>query len=423
MSLPSPRNEISSRNAATVPPCPCPIAGINLPHPVLLRATRTRSPRVAVFVDKTSRYGRGVLQGVADYLEVHGPWRLQVDLQALGEPSGDWLKNWSGDGILGFVATPLLAEQMRQSKIPAVESFWHRFDLQLPQVVNDDALIGQMAAEHLQQRRFRHFAFFGYSETPWSDRRLAGYQAKNAQAGFGTCSFFCLHESGSLARWEQTQPAVVQWLESLPKPVGLMACSDRLALRVLGACQHAGIPVPEQIAVIGVDNDEETCRLATLPLTSVMDNPRRIGSEAAHLLDELMARSQPAPAMAPILIPPMGVATRRSTDATAIADPLVARAVRLIRERACQGLTVKSLLPELHVSQTTLYERFGASLGLSPHRQILRVKLERVKDLLSQTNLCLEQIAEQTGFEHPEYLQVAFKREVGMTPGSYRRRR
>jgi LacI family transcriptional regulator len=153
----------------------------------------------------------------------------------------------------------------------------------------------------------------------------------------------------------------------------------------------------------------------------VIDQAPRIGYEAARWLDVLM---QGRPLEEPgrrLLIPPAGVATRRSTETTAISDPLVARAARQIRERACEGLTVPELLKELRISRTSFYDRFHEELGRSPHQEILRVKLDRVRQLLTQTTQSLEQIAATAGFKHAEYLQVAFKREVGMTPGKYRR--
>ena len=414
-------HEIPNRTAG----CPC-------RNRIMKQARRRRTnpgrfkpdyPRVAVCVDKASRYGRGLLQGIADYLEGYGPWSLCLDHHASGDYASDWLRHWDGDGVLGLVATRLVADQLRHARISAVEVFGYRLDLGLPQVISDEPRIGRLAAEHLHQRRFRRFAYFGYRHTPWSDRRLAGFRACNAAAGFPTETFLCAHETASLAGWEQTEQAVTGWLKSLPKPVGLMACSDRLALRVLDACHRARLAVPEEIAVIGVDNDEETCRFATPPLTSVMDDPRRIGYEAARLLDQLMSWGGSAPDLAPVLVPPLGVTTRRSTDTTAIDDPIVARAACMIRERACSGLTVADLLAGLRLSRTNFYKRFQTALGLPPHREILRVRLERVKNLLTQTDLSLEQIAERAGFEHPEYLQVAFRREIGTTPGRYRRAR
>lgn len=379
-------------------------------------------PRVAVSVDKTSAYGRGVLRGVADYVEIHGPWSLCLDHHSSGHHAGDWLRHWRGDGVLAYVDSPELARQLRRSRIPVVELFGTRQDLGLPQVANDDTAIGNLAAEHLLERRFRHFGFLGYRGASWSERRQRGFEKRLQQEGFPVVAFLCDQQPGSLAQWERTQVQIRQWLESLVRPTGIMACSDRHALRLLDACRQSGIAVPEEVAVIGVDNDEETCRLADPPLSSVMDQGVRIGFEASRWLHELMrAGSSRSPVSKPCLIPPMGVATRRSTEITAITDPVVARAARVIRERACEGVTVQDLLREIGLSRTLFYERFETALGRSPHQEILRIKLERVRQLLCQTRQSVEEIAAAAGFRHPEYLQVAFKRAVGMTPGRFRR--
>jgi LacI family transcriptional regulator len=211
------------------------------------------------------------------------------------------------------------------------------------------------------------------------------------------------------------------WVRQLRKPIGLMACSDHHAQRILDACQRANLVVPEELAVIGVDNDEETCRLSDPPLTSVILNSERVGFEGARLLDKLMRGREKPDKTSPLLVPPIGIVTRRSTEVSAINDPLIANAARAIREKACHGLTVDALLRQFGISRSIFYQRFQDSLGRSPHYEILRVQLDRVKGLLTQTSLPLKKIAEMTGFNNPNYLNVAFKREIGLTPGEYRR--
>jgi LacI family transcriptional regulator len=265
----------------------------------------------------------------------------------------------------------------------------------------------------------------GYSSLGWSERRQGGFVERACEAGLTVETLFCGDSGRSLATWERDQRRLTGWLAHLAKPVGVMACSDRLGTRVLDACRRADVAVPEEVAVIGVDNDEETCLLGHPPLSSVIDNAEQIGFAAAHLLDDMMAdrdrgRQQWSK---PILVPPVGVATRRSTEVAAIEDAVVARAARLIRERSCDGLTVAQLVAELRLSRSLLYRRFKASLGRHPHEEILRVKLDRVKTLLLQSTSSIEEVAARTGFPHPEYLSVAFKREFSVTPARFRKMR
>lgn len=378
-------------------------------------------PQIAVCVDKARNYGRKVLQGIADYAETVGRWSLDVDSDATGSYSASWLEHWQGDGILAYVESRATARRLRASRIPVVEIFGHHLNLHLPQVGNDEEAIGRVAAEHLLSCRFKHFAFCGYRREPWSERRRLGFERTIARKGFSTARHDSPRRLATLAEGQRNRECLMTWLAALPKPVAIMACSDRQGARVLDACRRLKLASPEQVAVIGVDNDEETCRLADPPLSSVRDDARRVGFEAAQLLDRLMANPGQREEMFPILIPPLGIAVRRSTDVTAVDDPLIAAAMRRIREQACAGLQVADLLAQFKVSRSVLYRRFHDSLNRSPHDEILRVQLERAKRLLDESDFTLEHIAELCGFQHSEYLGVAFRRKLGLTPGEYRR--
>jgi LacI family transcriptional regulator len=224
----------------------------------------------------------------------------------------------------------------------------------------------------------------------------------------------------TLPQWERVQQQLIDWIKTLPKPIGLMACSDHHAQRVLDACHRADFVVPDELAVIGVDNNEEICRLSNPPLTSVIDDAHKVGYEGARLLHQLMERKVSVKKLTPILIGPQGIATRRSTDVTAIEDRLIAEVIHYIREHACSGLNMKQLPAKFGLSRTVFYRRFQEALQRSPHEEILRVQLERAKALLSQTKLPLDQVAEMAGFQSSAYLSVVFKRKTGQTAGEYR---
>lgn len=386
------------------------------------RSTLRKSyPRVAVCVDKARNYGRGVLRGIAQYVETFGPWSLSVDQQAAGNFANDWLHDWQGDGILAYINDAYLADHLRVSRIPTVELFAYQRDLGLPQVGNDDVAIGRMAAEHLLERRFSHFGFVGYPDEPWVQRRQHGFADVLRESSFAHETFLCARRPQTVSEWEQIQQRMTDWIRRLPKPVGIMACSDRHAQRVLDACQRATVMVPEEVAVIGVDNDEEICRLSNPPLSSITENSTRVGYEAARLLDQMMKGILKAGKISPILVSPVGVATRRSTDVTAISDWLIADSVRFIREHACDGLSVEKLVSEFGISRSVFYERFLNAMNRTPHQEILRVQLDRTKSLLTGTDLSMEKIAELAGFQHPANMSATFKRELGINPSVYRK--
>ena len=361
------------------------------------------------------------MRGIAEYVETYGPWSLFIDPLADSSYPKGRSENWRGDGILTYIEDRARAERLRRSGIPTVELFAYRLDRILPLVAHDDLAVGRMAAEHLMGRHFRHFAYCGYAGALWSDRRQQGFVEQLMQAGCPSPTCLAVVRPQTLAEWETVQQQLTAWVRQLRKPIGLMACSDHHAQRILDTCQRANLVVPEEVAVIGVDNDEETCRLSDPPLTSVILNSERVGFEGARLLDQLMRQKHKADKTSPLFVPPLGIITRRSTEVSAINDPLIANAARSIREKACHGLTVDQLLRQFGISRSIFYQRFQDSLGRSPHYEILRVQLDRVKGLLTQTELPLKKIAEMAGFNNPNYLNVAFKREIGMTPGEYRR--
>jgi len=267
------------------------------------------------------------------------------------------------------------------------------------------------------ERGFRNFGCCGFSGQYWSQQRRNGFMATVEGAG---CQVF-IHESQWKDHdvWEKELQRLSDWLKSLPKPVGIFATSDVRGQSVLNACARSDLAVPEQVAVVGVDNDELLCGLCSPQLTSVIPNPERIGYEAAELLDKLM--SGQTPDCGGVEIPPIGIATRQSSDTLAISDPDVAAALSFIREHACEGTTVQAVLDHVPVSRSWLERNFRKHLKRSPQAEIRNVQVKRAKELLAETDLPLDQIAGLTGFDHPEYLSVVFKRECNETPGQYRR--
>jgi LacI family transcriptional regulator len=247
----------------------------------------------------------------------------------------------------------------------------------------------------------------------WSERRLAGVTEVARQLGRAVP----VHAPGR--SWERSQERLAGFIRSLPRPVGLVACNDIHGLRALDACRRAGVVVPEEVAVVGADDDAELCELSDPPLTSVAFNPERVGYDAAAALDRMM-RGERVPRRR-VLVPPLGVVARQSTEPLAVDDPLVARALNFVRRHACDGINVGSVLAEVPLSRRALEHRFRKRLGRSIKAEIRRLQMDRVKSLLAETDLPIAQISDQLGFHQPAYLSVVFKQETGQTPASYRR--
>jgi LacI family transcriptional regulator len=249
-------------------------------------------------------------------------------------------------------------------------------------------------------------------------RRREGFAAALATVGFRYQVYESSWHGLGGQPFENDQRQIEAWLASLPKPVGVMASNDTLAFQILDGCRSVGLKVPEHVAVIGVDDDTLLCGLCDPPLSSVVPNTEQIGFEAASLLDSLMQGGRAR--FKERLIAPLGVTIRMSTGVLAVEDKAFALALRLVHEYACHGITVDDVLRGVPLSRMTLERRFRKYLGRSPHAEIRTVQIARAKQLLAETEHPIHRVAQLVGFEHTEYFNVVFKREVGQPPGKFR---
>ena len=371
--------------------------------------------KVALLIETSNGYARELLQGIRAWQREHGAWAIRLSEHGRGTGVPGWLRDWRGDGVIARVENPRIAVELRAVRLPVVDVSAALPRTPFPRVSTDSEAVTLAAAEHLRERGFRHFAYCGDARFLWSVRRGIFFQRQIRALG-GICAAFAPQRSDATTEGEIA--AIARWLMKLPKPVGVLACYDIRGQLVLEACKLAGFSVPTEVGVIGVHNDELLCELCDPPLTSVIPNARRAGYEAAALLASMMAGKKVAPASR--LIPPLGVAARQSTDVVAVNDAPVAAAARFIREHSMSGIKVKDVLRAVPMSRTLLERRFRRTFGHTPGAHILKVRLEQVKTLLATTGLSVGAIAERTGFFHSEYLSVAFRRETGLTPTSYR---
>lgn len=379
---------------------------------------RNRRPDVALLIETSNAYARGLLRGIRTYIREHRSWSIYVGEHRRGEPAPHWLKRWHGDGIIARIETADIAEAVVASQIPAIDVSAARHVPNLLYVETDDKAIAHLAADHLLERGFRHFGFCGDPRFNWSNWRQEHFHRRITQAGFDCHVYEPSPPRRGTTPWDQERADIGDWLRGLPKPVGVMACYDIRGREVLDVCRQLGIIVPDEVALIGVDNDELICDLADPPLSSVIPDAQRTGYEAARLLDLLMADHPELPLAH--LIKPLGIAVRGSTDVLATDDTDVSAAVRFIRAHASESIKVEDVLRAVPLSRRVLEARFEKLLGRTPHEEITRVQVERVKELLAETDLTLSAIAHRAGYKHVEYMSVVFKRETGLPPSRYR---
>lgn len=377
--------------------------------------TRPKIPQVALLFEATNSYARGLLVGIGEYILSHGPWSVHYAELSPADKPPNWLSNWKGDGIIVRGENRRITQAIERLPSPVIDLTPSRLLPRAPWVKSDDAAIAGLAAHHFLERGFRNFAFCGDTRFSWSNRRREQFELLIRAAG-KTCSVY--EPQKRPASGDVEVDRIAEWLTDLPKPIAVFASYDNRGQQVLEGCRRAGLAVPEEVAVLGVDNDEVLCALSPPPLSSITLNPRRTGWEAAALLSLMMKGEKLEPA--PHLIPPIGIATRQSTDILAVADPKLAAALRYIREHACEGIRVSDVLRQCPMARRALETRFRKLLGRTPRQEILRVQLTRVKELLVGTQLPVWEIADRTGFE-PEYLSAVFKQETSLAPSAYRK--
>jgi LacI family transcriptional regulator len=362
----------------------------------------------------------GFLKGVIKYAREHD-WHVVADMVYTAKiPFG-----WRGDGIVSFIGYRNdLADFVMSSGLPTVEISFLRSDLPLPKVGGDSQKIGRIAAKHFLERGYRNYAWAPFSNSDLNSERYQSFSQCLAESGFSCHQLSPLDTDDSESHprnWALRRKKLITRLKHLPKPLAVFAYNDCVAADIIYACEVARIPVPESVAVLGVDNDPLFCELSRVPLSSIIHDLEGMAYEAAALLDRLMSGKK-APTKS-ILLPPKGLVTRRSTDILAVDNLHVARALRFIGDHYSNAqLDVSGIVKSAKVSRRPLEKAFRRELKRSINEEIVRVRLDKVRNLLVTTDLTVKEIASATGFSRPNHLYRTFRRNFGVTPTIYKGR-
>lgn len=408
-------------------------------------------PRIVLLMSPHAGYDRGLIRGIARYARLYGPWAFFLSgeqfqiVDYAGSHNAAYsskerldgnkprrsssslnLKRLGAAGIIGRLHSRQITAAVVSSGLPSVAmdlTAEQQSDAELMSQVSeirpDSHQAGRMAAKHFLERGFRQFAFCGFQGEIWSQFRKEGFLGQLKESGFD-CNVFALAEKKARLPWHREQASVTAWLQSLPKPVGVMACNDIRGRQVIEACALGGMHVPGDVAIVGVDEDHLLSELSNPALSSVALNAEQGGFRAAKLLDDLMSGRERNPRT--ILVEPLWVVARPSTDVLAIEDRDVAAAVAFIRKNAKRSIGVQDIVKHTAVSRRSLEIRFQRSLGRSIRDEIESVRLEWTKQLLVETDLPLGKIADCAGFGSQTYLSKVFHDAVGSTLSDYRRR-
>lgn len=380
--------------------------------------------RVAVLVESTATFGRGLCRGIGLFAQEHPDWHLTYAPMALGRQWPLWFKEWQGDGILVRAAKPRLLLPIRAKRVPFVD-LCDKKKMAPHAGTIDPCLAAKLVVDFFIAAGFRHFAFCG---TPglwyFSDKRSRAFVEGLRQQGF-TCSVYRpprpLRRYNSAeyadADYERETKWIATWLRPLPKPLAVWACDDLRGMQVINACWRAGLRVPDDVAVMGVDDDEMICNLCTPPLSSVKPDCERMGYLAAQYLDALM-RGHP-PKHSPSYPPLIGIIERASTDLMAINHPVVAEALRHIRHELKDGVSVKALVATQGLTRITLDALFVKHTGLTISGVLQRERLRRARILLQEGRRTVADVARAVGFHSVAQFVATFRRRFGLTPHKF----
>ncbi|RKF14330.1 helix-turn-helix domain-containing protein [Alginatibacterium sediminis] len=378
--------------------------------------------KITLLFNANKVYDRQVIQGIGDYLQASQcDWDVFLEEDFVSRL--DSLSRWHGDGIIADFDDPEVAKVLQDKNVPVVavgSSFQNPAQYpDLPYVATDNEALVQAAFEHLRLKGLEHFAFYGMPENPnnrWAIEREQLFQ-KVVNANGYECSIYRGLET-TPDSWQYAINRLADWVQSLPHPVGVLAVSDARARHILQVCDHLGLIVPDRLSVIGIDDEDLTRHLSRVSLSSVAQGCRSMGFEAARLLHKQL-QGQTVRSVRK-LIGPDRVIERQSTDFKALSDPYVIQAMHFIRHNACKGIKVDQVLDFVKVSRSNLENRFKDDIGHSVHQEIHQAKLNQAMNLLRNTDLSTNDIAELCGYPSLQYMYAVFKKDMGMTPKAYR---
>ena len=375
--------------------------------------------RIALLMDMDLGCCRSLIRGIHAYsLEKHD-WVLRnspCDPEVIS-----FLRDWRPDGVIATVFDRDIGRALVRLRRPVVDTAYTIRGLKLPVVDVDHVAVGRLAAEHLLEHGYTQFGFVGSRSACYSEARATSYAERLAASGYSVshCLVEYLYEDFATSSWKKDEPQIQQWVRQLPKPVGVFACNDIAGRGLVEICRQQRLRVPEDVAILGADDDELESRLTVPPLSSIAIPARRVGYEAAKTLDRMMAGE---PTKENLFLPPVRVIARQSTDTRATDDPIVAQALQYIRNHASQNIGVNAIAEAMGLGRRDLERRFRKSLNCSVLDDIRSVRVQRVRELLAETSLSMAAIAVRSGFSSPERMTVVFGQVAGMSPTAYRRR-
>lgn len=377
-----------------------------------------RTPRVILFADASRGFGRGILSGIARYSSLNGPWTFYRKTPLYLNGPNFTLKElaeWKPDGIICPVDS---AKDFLSLEIPIIGYDPSSYAGPIPCITSDHASIGHLAAQHLLELGSPNFAFCGFDMLDWSAERCTSFCKTIGETGATVNAYKGPQKKMS---WAKEEPLILNWIRSLPKPISIFCVNDDRAASVLECCRLLELGVPEDVAIIGADDDEYICELENPPLSSIRVASDQVGYQGAALLHRMIQGLEKMEGQR-LVAPATGVSTRQSTDVLMIQNKEVRKALRFIRENVNRPIRVSDVVAATSLSHRSLNDQFQKELGTSAGKQLTRARIEYITRLLSDTDMQIQEIATSVGYDDDRHFSRYFKRSTGLTPQAYRRK-
>ena len=379
--------------------------------------------KIILLIDISEEYGKNLLTGITKYSKEFGPWVFcKMPLHYREDTSMDKLikfaQEWGADGIIAHIYNNSEIGKLKKLNIPVIaEDFKERF-AEIPNITGGYFETGHLGAKYFINKGYKNFAFYGFKDIVWSCERAEGFENCIKKHG-GNVHFFETNKIESQELWYYKPSALSKWLTSLPKPIAIMACDDERGRYVAEACKHSNIKIPEEVAVLGVDNDILTCNLSDPPLSSISLDTEQGGYEAAYLMHLLI--SNPTQKPYDIIVKPITVHTRHSTDICATTDEQIAKALLFIHQNIENNINVTDVLKKVSISRRALEKRFMDVTGSAVYKYICSLRIQKFTDKLLASKKPINEVAFESGFNDNKNLSRLFKQIYGCTPLQYRK--
>ena len=370
----------------------------------------------------------GLMAGITDYIRDKGHWQLIVWPESSKE-SLSFLKQRGCKGAFVSTQTTTKAKELLQIDMPIIALSTLQNVSNLPYITANSESVARMAIEHFLKKKFRNFAFFGLTQAQWSLDRMNFFSRCLAEEGYNVHTyeeqipiindfvpFTTLWTNITLSTGQQK---LMEWLRQLPKPVAILASCDFFACHLINITNEVKLNVPDDVAILGVNDDRALCNICDPPLSSIALNFKKAGYESAKLLDRIISGQQAMEGQC-IEIQPTHIESRGSTDIFAIDDLEIIQVLKYIKQNSNKPLQVDEIASHVYISKRSLQLRFRKALGRSIHDQIVQAHFDIAKTLLIETNLPIDEIASRSGFLYTSNMRRAFKQITGMLPQKYR---